>query len=391
MLYPLRDFDLVPGAPEGALEKMVNLEHTHMLEVPRVMDLITKKWETFGKRLFWKKMIQTLVFLALFFISTIYRLDAAHYGSSLRKHISDPEKLLAIAQETFLLARSLDWQAIKACSIALCDFLVFVAACVKLKREIGELRQEGFAGYFGCKGAAFIENTCSLSFCLGVVYVAVMRLGIGTTQDEAIVLAPLSVVGWGYTLFFLMAFPSTGPLVVMMIKMLSQDVTLFITIYAIFLVGFSQAFYIQFQEDSFLEFGMRLKSCFVTMLGDIDFESYMDNEKVVHPWLSTLLITLYIVSISVMLLNLLIAMMGDTYTKIIDDSRKIWQLQQARILFSLETEMTTEERKKVLSGYKIMIKDEAYVQVYKVDPEHFGTKTEDREAALGHLGALKDG
>merc|ERR1719183_2834960 len=107
-----------------------------------------------------------------------------------------------------------------------------------------------------------------------------------------------------------MGHPTTGPIVVMMIKMFAEDVVLFLIIFSVFLIGFSLAFHVQFNELGWLSFALRSKSCFVTMLGDINFDAYMDPAQVQQPWLSTFFITIYVVVISVMLLNLLIAMMG---------------------------------------------------------------------------------
>jgi hypothetical protein len=47
-------------------------------------------------------------------------------------------------------------------------------------------------------------------------------------------------------LSFVLAFRFTGPFVVMIYKMLLNDVLRFCIIYAVFLVGFSQAFFVLF-------------------------------------------------------------------------------------------------------------------------------------------------
>lgn len=50
-------------------------------------------------------------------------------------------------------------------------------------------------------------------------------------------------------LSFILAFRFTGPFVVMIYKMLLNDVLRFCIIYAIFLVGFSQAFFVLFDDS----------------------------------------------------------------------------------------------------------------------------------------------
>jgi hypothetical protein len=67
------------------------------------------------------------------------------------------------------------------------------------------------------------------------------------------VLALASIVGWGYMLFFVMAFRLTGPFVVMIYEMLFNDVLRFFIIYAVFLAAFSQAFFILFDNNGKLD------------------------------------------------------------------------------------------------------------------------------------------
>jgi hypothetical protein len=62
-------------------------------------------------------------------------------------------------------------------------------------------------------------------------------------------LALASLVGWGYMLFFVMAFQLTGPFVVMIYQMLFNDVLRFCIIYMVFLGGFSQTFFVLFDYN----------------------------------------------------------------------------------------------------------------------------------------------
>ena len=70
---------------------------------------------------------------------------------------------------------------------------------------------------------------------------------------QTAVLAIASIVGWGYMLFFVMAFRLTGPFVVMIYEMLFNDVLRFFIIYIVFLTGFSQAFFILFDNNGEIE------------------------------------------------------------------------------------------------------------------------------------------
>jgi hypothetical protein len=67
-------------------------------------------------------------------------------------------------------------------------------------------------------------------------------------QAYTIVLALVSIIGWGYMFFFVMAFQLTGPFVFMIYEMLLNDVLRFCAIYMVFLAGFSQAFFVLFNN-----------------------------------------------------------------------------------------------------------------------------------------------
>lgn len=74
-------------------------------------------------------------------------------------------------------------------------------------------------------------------------------LRIFDVEAQSAVLALASILGWGYVLFFVMAFRLTGPFVVMIYQMLINDVLRFCIIYVVFLAGFSQAFFVLFDYN----------------------------------------------------------------------------------------------------------------------------------------------
>ncbi len=155
---------------------------------------------------------------------------------------------------------------------------------------------------------------------------------------ESAVLAIASIVGWGYMLFFVMAFRLTGPFVVMIYQMLLNDVLRFFIIYIVFLAAFSQAFFILFDNNGknrktkkqenidfvylgFSGFLVSVKQCFLGMLGDFDLDAYTDTS---FQYISVTLLVIYIIVVTILLLNLLIAMMGDTYGNVIEGATQIW-------------------------------------------------------------------
>ncbi len=97
------------------------------------------------------------------------------------------------------------------------------------------------------KSGSLFEDSLACAFSLCIICINILRLlemGIYTS-----ILAIASILGWSYMLSFVLAFRFTGPFVVMIYKMLLNDVLRFCIIYGIFLIGFSQAFFVVFDDS----------------------------------------------------------------------------------------------------------------------------------------------
>ena len=90
----------------------------------------------------------------------------------------------------------------------------------------------------------------------------------------------------------------------MLIRMLMSDVLRFICILCVFLLGFSQAFFVLLRDRGFWGFVKRVKMSFLAMLGGFEFEDVAASE---FSTVSVGLLVVYVVVVSIMLLNLLIA------------------------------------------------------------------------------------
>jgi len=97
-----------------------------------------------------------------------------------------------------------------------------------------------------------------------------------------------------------------------------------------------------------------------------------------HPIVAVILLIAYVVTVTVLLINLLIAMMGSTFNKISETADMQWELERARIVFSIEDEMSVDER--LNSKYWIDRDRERFILVEEADIEHFrGMSDEDKQ------------
>ncbi|XP_025837236.1 transient receptor potential cation channel subfamily V member 5 [Agrilus planipennis] len=236
---------------------------------------------------------------------------------------------------------------------------------------VAAIREARFLG-----GRMFFENLMTapsrvmfLFSCILMQIILPLRL---SCQDEAedVVAVVIMLTTAPYFLFFCRGFKTVGPFVVMIYRMVMGDLLRFATIYMVFVMGFSQAFYIIFLSydnpltpdevddsasnpmSSPAESVMAMFLMSMTNFGDY----YTAFEKTQHEYVAKLLFVMYMAIVAILLINMLIAMMGNTYQKIAE-TRNEWQRQWARIVLVVERGVSPAERLKQLMVYSQPMSD----------------------------------
>ncbi|VDK68718.1 unnamed protein product [Onchocerca ochengi] len=189
-------------------------------------------------------------------------------------------------------------------------------------------------------------------------------------------------------LFYSRAIKFIGPFVLMIYTILSRDLSRFFLIYAIFLIGFSQSFYIifmsctrqsaQYQNVTAsnainilyhpMEAVMRI---FIMTIGE--FMVFYRKMVVLcgqtsMAYIGKVMFVIYELFVSVMQLNLLIAMMGRTYD-LISGTQTEWKRQWAQVILMLEFSLRPKARLNALLKYSRPIgtnkRERAFVIVRK--------------------------
>ncbi|CAF3405371.1 unnamed protein product [Rotaria sp. Silwood2] len=330
VLHPLDQFDLDfqkegKQRPLSVLEVMIKNNDPKLVH-PIIISLIDKKWKQFAYRILIRRFFLTFFYLLSFLVTTI--LEQA------------PSETTADENDKTVTTdgKSLDFS--RQIISAVGRFIVIEGALWKSAYEINEMCTLGLWNYWNSAGSIFLENFLACSFCFCIFTVQTLRLF--DMQHETVILAFASLLGWSYMFFFTMPFRFTGPFVIMIYKMLFNDVLRFCIIYIIFLTGFSQCFFILFNGNDY----------------------YIEGP---YPLVGALLLILYVVVISILLLNLLIAMMGDTYADVKKSAKKLWHLERARIALNIESRMSTSKRQLNINKYWIDVQGERYLQVEQVN------------------------
>ena len=176
-------------------------------------------------------------------------------------------------------------------------------------------------------------------------------------------------------MFFCGAIKLTGPFVTMIFKMVTGDMFTFSIIYCIMLLGFTQAFFfilksheeadwfesyhttwiggnfnkkqVYFQSIIFL-------GLFHMTLGEYEYSMFGESK---YAKMAKLTFVMFQILIPILLLNMLIAMMGNTYAIVIEKSEKEFLKQWAKVIMSIERSIPPSQCKEYLESYSIAVRN----------------------------------
>ncbi|XP_037076817.1 transient receptor potential cation channel subfamily V member 5-like [Pollicipes pollicipes] len=235
------------------------------------------------------------------------------------------------------------------------EALVLVGTIAYVLNALNEARFLGLS--------MFIENLTTvpsrvifLLSCLLKLAMVVLRLACLQAAED--VLAVLVMLGTApYFLFFCRGYKSVGPFVTMIYKMIVGDLLRFVTIYTVFVMGFSQAYFIIYRSYKHPDgapnpMATPIQSIMLMFLASMNsFGDLYNNLKYTRQRLvGQILFILYMVSVAILLINMLIAMMGNTYQKIAEMKNE-WMRQWARIVLVVERGVSPTYRLEHLKLY----------------------------------------
>eukprot|EP01064_Diplonema_japonicum_P001474 TRINITY_DN1094_c3_g1_i1.p1 TRINITY_DN1094_c3_g1~~TRINITY_DN1094_c3_g1_i1.p1 ORF type:complete len:992 (+),score=180.38 TRINITY_DN1094_c3_g1_i1:177-2978(+) len=375
---------------KGVLQILEEEQHSHLLMHPLILQLQQYKWDTFAGRYFINRFCVVCAFIEVFFVASVLKSDtradsdlsAGVVLASLVTGFTVWYSAVALSRNLPLAAQP-DWPAhvciFLATSLATVSYfipsvalysesIVVLGALWKAMREMKEMYSDSIVDYFSCKGAQLMENVISLTFsCLILAAVCSRYYDAPMAEDLSLAFASLAL--WSYVLWLLLGFRMTGPFVIMIWKMLCSDILRFLLIFAAFLFGFAQTFFILLDESGFESFVRRVHVCFVALLGQAEL-SHEESNK--FPVLSTTLLLMYVLLVSILLLNLLVAMMSSTYAEIQEEAEKVWRLQWTRLIFSIESEMSPEAKQSDKNTYWAVMDSPTGMKRYFVLPMKAG-------------------
>uniref|UniRef100_A0A182P182 Ion transport domain-containing protein n=1 Tax=Anopheles epiroticus TaxID=199890 RepID=A0A182P182_9DIPT len=357
--YPLNALDtLMPDGStnwNSALFIILNgtkEEHLNMLDGGIVERLLDEKWKTFARNQFIKRLLILAIHLFCLSCSVylrpvrVFTDDEDEEGADATGGDGEEDGEGEPGDEDIDLSTWVRYGFEVATVMGVLSYVVL--------QQGDEIKNQGLFSFLKSLSQAPAKAIFLISNILILACIPLRMMG-DTETEEAILL--FAVPGsWFLLMFFAGAIGLTGPFVTMIFSMITGDMFTFGIIYMIVLFGFSQAFYFLYKghpnaEDSpFGSYFGTWMALFQTTLGDYD---YADLNLTTYPNLAKTVFVIFMIFVPILLLNMLIAMMGNTYAYVIEQAEKEGMKQWAKIVVNLERAVTQDDAKRYLEEYSI--------------------------------------
>ncbi|XP_061116095.1 transient receptor potential cation channel subfamily V member 4 [Conger conger] len=344
-LYDLSSLDTC-GEEVSVLEILVynsRIENRHeMLAVEPINELLRAKWQKFGAATFYISVVSYLATMIIFTLVAYYRPSEGKLPYS----YVTPTDYLRLAGEV----------------VTLFSGIFFFLTNIKdlfLKK---------------CPGvnSLFIDGSFQLLyFIYSVLVLVTAALYLSGIEAYLSVMVFALVLGWMNTLYFTRGLKLTGTYSIMIQKILFKDLFRFLLVYVLFMIGYASALvsllaacpgpeeqcppkgcptYPHCRDThTFSNFLLDLFKLTIGM-GELDM---VDSAQ--YPVVFLILLVTYIILTFVLLLNMLIALMGETVGQVSKESKKIWKLQWATTILDIERSFPVCLRKSFRAGEMVTL------------------------------------
>uniref|UniRef100_A0AAX7TY25 Ion transport domain-containing protein n=1 Tax=Astatotilapia calliptera TaxID=8154 RepID=A0AAX7TY25_ASTCA len=346
-LYDLSSLDTC-GEEPSVLEILVYTSHNEnrheMLAVEPINELLRAKWKRFAAVTFYISVFSYLITMIIFTLVAYYQPTDG--------------------KPPYPRTTSSDYWRMAGEIVTLASGIFFFLTNIKdlfLKK---------------CPGvkSLFIDGSFQLLyFIYSVLIIVTAALYLSGIKAYVSVMVFALALGWMNTLYFTRGLKLTGTYSIMIQKILIKDLFRFLLVYVLFMIGFASvtafnpydnhtfcwlyqpAFcfhptaLVSLDNNTFSTFLLDLFKLTIGM-GDLDM-IYSAQDPVVF----LILLVTYIILTFVLLLNMLIALMGETVGQVSKASKKIWKLQWATTILDIERSFPVCLRKSFRVGEMVTV------------------------------------
>uniref|UniRef100_A0A452H2A5 Ion transport domain-containing protein n=1 Tax=Gopherus agassizii TaxID=38772 RepID=A0A452H2A5_9SAUR len=347
-LYDLSSLDTC-GEEVSVLEILVynsKIENRHeMLAVEPINELLRDKWRKFGAVSFYISVISYLSAMVVFTLIAYHR----------------PME----GTPPYPYTTTIDYLRLAGEIITLFTGVLFFFTNLK------DLFMKKCPGV----NSFFIDGSFQLLyFIYSVLVIITAALYLAGIEAYLAVMVFALVLGWMNALYFTRGLKLTGTYSIMIQKILFKDLFRFLLVYVLFMIGYASALVSLLNPCASAEacnqdksnctvpaypscrdsktFSNFLLDLFKLTIGMGDLEMI---ESAKYPGVFIILLVTYIILTFVLLLNMLIALMGETVGQVSKESKHIWKLQWATTILDIERSFPVFLRKAFRSGEMVTV------------------------------------
>ncbi|XP_004684824.1 PREDICTED: transient receptor potential cation channel subfamily V member 1 isoform X1 [Condylura cristata] len=318
-----------------------------MLLVEPLNRLLQDKWDRFVKRIFYFNFFVYCLYMIIFTTAAYYRPVEGLPPYTMKHTVADyfrvTGEILSVSGGVYFFFRGIQY------------FL-------QRRPSLKTLFVDSYSEMLFFVQSLFMLGTVALYFSHRKEYVASMVFSLA--------------MGWTNMLYYTRGFQQMGIYAVMIEKMILRDLCRFMFVYLVFLFGFSTAVVTLIEDgknDSIQaettlhrwrgsscrqpdsNYNSLYSTClelfkFTIGMGDLEFTENYDFKAVF-----IILLLAYVILTYILLLNMLIALMGETVNKIAQESKNIWKLQRAITILDTEKSFLKCMRKAFRSGKLLQV------------------------------------
>ncbi|NXW50525.1 TRPV5 protein, partial [Nyctiprogne leucopyga] len=333
VLYDLTEIDSW-AEDQSFLELIVSTkkrEARQILDLTPVKELVSLKWNMYGRPYFCFLALFYILYMVCFTMCCVYRPLKPRTGNktSSRDNTIYVQKML---QESYITYED-ELRLVG-------ELITVIGAVVILILEIPDILRVGAAKYFGQTILGGPFHIIVITYACMILVTMVMRLT--STAGEVVPMSFALVLGWCNVMYFARGFQMLGPFTIMIQKMIFGDLMRFCWLMGVVILGFASAFYIIFQTENpenlgqFYNYPMSLFTTFELFLTIIDGPANYDVDL---PFMYSVVYFAFAIIATLLMLNLLIAMMGDTHWRVAHERDELWRAQVVATTVMLERKL----------------------------------------------------
>ncbi|KAF3700623.1 Transient receptor potential cation channel subfamily V member 5 [Channa argus] len=304
-LYDLTEIDSWADN-KSVLEVVVCSKHSEarkILELTPVKQLVRLKWNLYGKYYFRVLLFVYLLYISIFTACCMFR----------------PLKPIPPGYKQPSNDKSIYMQK---------------------RLNIPDILRVGAKRYFGQTALGGPFHVILIVYAFFVVLLCVFRLS--EVQDEITPMSVCLVLGWCNIMFFARGFEMLGPVVIMVQKVLFGDMLKFMWLMSIALMAFCTAkwmFDMTQYPSALPDWSSFPVSLFTMFEVDISFINLPEDQSILSAAILYVVDIAYNVVAAIVVTNVLLVMINDTYSKVTEERDELWRTQVVATILMLERRM----------------------------------------------------